>query len=366
MEPKYNDEANDDNKSFCERSFHEVEDGYIDDRGFYTTPNGSFWDDELTYFNHLGFDSHGGSYDKYGVYHPGPNYDEKTGLYADQKEYIIPNDNDNNKKAIEISILKLKEQEKKDEKTIQKFEQPVEESEDSDDEDKSDISNITFDENDIKEAYENVMEQQIELAEILNPQVYTGITERDFHLYIFKPQKQPEYVHVEEDEIPKCTCKMHNKIIDNTMGDKCLHILFVLNDILHLDTEKEDLLYSKEELEKAFEEAEKKYKNMVRETYGITKRQNFEFPNPKMYKYDCDETNNDEYLINEWRIKEKLYSRGIVVDEFIFPGIDCSLIQKTYNNYFFSKKEAKPTLKALAEPQFTGKQLMLDKIFKQK
>ena len=49
----------------------------------------------------------------------------------------------------------MREQEKKDEKTIKKYEQPVEESEDEDDEDKS---NITFDEEDIKEAYEDVMQ----------------------------------------------------------------------------------------------------------------------------------------------------------------------------------------------------------------
>ena len=48
----------------------------------------------------------------------------------------------------------MKEQGKKDERTIKKYEQPVEESEESDDEDKS---NITFDEEDFKEAYDNVM-----------------------------------------------------------------------------------------------------------------------------------------------------------------------------------------------------------------
>ena len=79
-------------KPFCERPYEEVEDGYVDDRGFYTTPNGSFWDDEHTYFNHLGFDRHGGTYDKYGVYQPGAGYDEATGLYNDQKEFITGNE----------------------------------------------------------------------------------------------------------------------------------------------------------------------------------------------------------------------------------------------------------------------------------
>lgn len=368
MQPKNNNEINDrdnnkDDKPFCDRPFQEVEDGYIDDRGFYTTPNGSFWDDDGTYFDHLGFDSHGGSYDKYGIYHPGPDYDEKSGLYFDQKEYIISNDKADIKKTIEKSILKLKEQEKDDEKIIKKYEQPVEESEDSDDEDKS---NITYDENDIKEAYESVLEQQIELGEILNPEIYTGIIERDFHLYIYKPKKQPEYVHIEADEKPKCTCKMHNKDIDLESGEKCFHILFIINDILQLNSENENLIYSKEELKHAFEQAEKKYGNIVRETYGITKRKNFEFPNPKIYKYEFDEKNNDEYQRNEWRIKERLYSRGIVADEIIFPGIDYSLIEQTYNNYFYSDKDAKPTGKAYIVPQFTGRQLVLDKIFKQK
>ena len=73
-------------KPFYNRPFEEVEDGFIDDRGFYTTPNGSFWDDDQNYFNHLGFDKYGGSYDKYGIYQPGVGYDEKTGLYNDQKD----------------------------------------------------------------------------------------------------------------------------------------------------------------------------------------------------------------------------------------------------------------------------------------
>lgn len=144
-------------KPFCDRPYEEVEDGYIDDRGFYTTPNGSFWDDEHTYFNHLGFDRHGGSYDKYGIYQPGAGYDEKTGLYNDQKEFITGNDKANVDKIIELSISKLKEQECNDEKTIRKYEKLEEESEDSDDEDKS---NLTYDEEEIKEAYNFVMENE--------------------------------------------------------------------------------------------------------------------------------------------------------------------------------------------------------------
>ncbi len=172
MEPNENKivTTEDIEKPFCDRPYEEVEDGYIDDRGFYTTPNGSFWDDDKTYFNHLGFDHHGGTYDKYGVYQPGPDYDEKTGLYKDQKElFILPkiiDENENeNENAQKYSISKLREQEKKDEKTMKKYENLVEESEEEDEDDKS---NITFDEEDIKEAYENVMEIENKMNHTMN------------------------------------------------------------------------------------------------------------------------------------------------------------------------------------------------------
>ena len=154
---KAQDEPENLETAFCDRPYEEVEDGFIDDRGFYTTPNGSFWDDEHTYFNHLGFDRHGGSYDKYGVYHPGAGYDEATGLYNDQKEFITGNEIKEAEKNVELSISKLKEQELKDEKTIRKYEKLEEESEDSDDEDNS---NVTYDEDEIKEAYDFVMENE--------------------------------------------------------------------------------------------------------------------------------------------------------------------------------------------------------------
>jgi len=156
-------EENDQNeKPFCDRPYEEVEDGYIDDRGFYTTPNGSFWDEDHTYFNHLGFDKHGGSYDKYGVYQPGPDYDEKTGLYKDQKDLITPQEIADTTKMLELTISKLKEQGKKDEKTIKEYGQPVEDSEESDDEE-----NNTYDENEIKEAYENVMQNEKESQKVM-------------------------------------------------------------------------------------------------------------------------------------------------------------------------------------------------------
>ena len=155
MEPKQNKELEEENKTFCDRPFEEVEDGFYDDRGFYTSPNGSFWDDDHIYFNHFGFDRHGGTYDKYGIYQPGPNYDEKTGLYEDQKELIDTEEKKDVKQILDFAITKLREQEKNDERTIKKYEQPIEESEESDDEDKS---NLTYDEEDFQEAYNNVME----------------------------------------------------------------------------------------------------------------------------------------------------------------------------------------------------------------
>ena len=155
MEPKENIGNEEDAKIFCERPYEEVEDGYYDDRGFYTTPNGSFWDDDQTYFNHLGFDRHGGSYDQYGVYQPGADYDDKTGLYNDQKEIITTPEKPDVNGVINMTISKLRDQEKKDEKTIKKYSQPIEESEESDEEDKS---NLTYDEEDFQEAYNYVME----------------------------------------------------------------------------------------------------------------------------------------------------------------------------------------------------------------
>ena len=161
---KQNEEPDFKENLFCDRSFEEVEDGYIDDRGFYTTPNGSFWDDDHNYFNHFGFDRFGGRYDQYGIYHPGNGYDENTGLYKEQKEFIT-GDLKEAEKNIGMSISKLKDQEKNDEITIKKYEKLEEESEDSDNEDKS---NITFDENDIKEAYDFVMENENNNMNIMN------------------------------------------------------------------------------------------------------------------------------------------------------------------------------------------------------
>ncbi len=103
-------------EEFIERSFEEVEDGGYDERGFYTTPNGSFWDENHTYFNHLGFDKHNGYYDKYGLYHPGYNYNYDLDCYDDEidKQFInIFNQiNTNNLNVLEEHYLNNKEYEK--------------------------------------------------------------------------------------------------------------------------------------------------------------------------------------------------------------------------------------------------------------
>ena len=165
---------------FCERSFEEVEDGYIDDRGFYTTPNGSFWDDDHNYFNHLGYDKYGGSYDKYGVYQPGNGYNENTGFYKEQEELInnVDMKEKDNEKIVKECIDKLKSQQGKDEHVVQRYDNLEEESEDDEDDDKS---NITVDEKDIKEAYDCIMENENHNENIYNNQ-YNNNTSQQYGL----------------------------------------------------------------------------------------------------------------------------------------------------------------------------------------
>ena len=161
MEPNSDKKQSQENieKPFFVRPYEEVENGFYDDRGFYTTPNGSFWDEELTYFNHYGFDQYGGSYDKYGIYHPGEGYDEKMGMYNNQKEFLnisnISNDDNNINNQFNSNLI---EQELKDENIIKKFEQPVEESEEDDDEDNDD-NTFNFDE--LKEVYDDIIKNEI-------------------------------------------------------------------------------------------------------------------------------------------------------------------------------------------------------------
>ena len=162
MEPMTNSQEAEVQKPFYDRPYEEVEDGYIDDRGFYTSPNGSFWDDDHNYFNHFGLDKHGGTYDKFGIYQPGPNYNPETGMYNDEEMNFDNNDKEKNfeeKKIEGKKIEELSSVQKKDEKTVKRFADLVEsENESDDDENEGNKSDLSFDINDLEEAYGYVMD----------------------------------------------------------------------------------------------------------------------------------------------------------------------------------------------------------------
>ena len=162
MEPIGNSQASEAQRPFYDRPYEEEEDGYIDDRGFYTSPNGSFWDDDHNYFNHFGLDKHGGTYDKFGIYQPGPNYNPETGMYNDEEMNFDNNDKEKNfdeKKIEGMKIDELSSIQKKDEKTVKRFADLVEsENESDDDENEGNKSDLSFDINDLEEAYGYVMD----------------------------------------------------------------------------------------------------------------------------------------------------------------------------------------------------------------
>ena len=111
-------------------------------------------------------------------------------------------------------------------------------------------------------------EKKIVLAEILNPEVYTGVIERDFHLYSSSSsyRKNPKYVHIESESEPKCTCQMYDSKYGLEIRDRCAHILFVLKEVLNLNIGKEKLIYSAEELNRAFDQAEKEVQDLHQRT----------------------------------------------------------------------------------------------------
>ena len=163
MEPIENSQASEAQRPFYDRPYEEDEDGYIDERGFYTSPNGSFWDDDHNYFNHFGLDKHGGTYDKYGIYQPGPNFNPETGMYNDEDEQMKydKNDKDNNfeEKIEKQKIEKMGLVQGKDEKTVKRFAELVEsDNESDDDENEGNKSNLSFDIKDFEEAYEFAMD----------------------------------------------------------------------------------------------------------------------------------------------------------------------------------------------------------------
>ena len=151
-------------KPFYDRPYEEEEDGYIDDRGFYTSPNGSFWDDDHNYFNHFGFDKHGGSYDKFGIYQPGPNYNVETGTYQDEEIKLnldLDNDDKYEPRKMELKKIEdLKFEEKEDKKTVQKFAELIESDNESDVDEDENNNNVSYDMNDFEEAYNYVIDNE--------------------------------------------------------------------------------------------------------------------------------------------------------------------------------------------------------------
>ena len=85
MESKPEDQKKTTKKTFVERIFHDDLEGEYDDEGFFTTPNGSFWDPDGVYFNREGYDKHGGYYDDAtDEYIPGKGWDEQNNCYKDE------------------------------------------------------------------------------------------------------------------------------------------------------------------------------------------------------------------------------------------------------------------------------------------
>lgn len=69
---------------YQEREFTTVEGGIYNEEGFYITPNGSFWDPDLVYFNREGYDRHEGFYDENYEYNPGRGWIPHLCLYEDE------------------------------------------------------------------------------------------------------------------------------------------------------------------------------------------------------------------------------------------------------------------------------------------
>lgn len=85
-----------------------LNEGVLDELGFFKTPNGSFWDPDDEYFNRHGFDIHAGCYSNDLEYIPGPEWLPELGCYPEDKEkYLnmkyeeIDDDMDNNEDFIE-------------------------------------------------------------------------------------------------------------------------------------------------------------------------------------------------------------------------------------------------------------------------
>ena len=104
-------------KTFVERIFHDDLEGEYDDEGFFTTPNGSFWDPDGVYFNREGYDKHGGYYDDNDEYVPGKGWDEENNCYKDElneDEFASDHDPDEeeNDGFGEVDLDKIQDEEK--------------------------------------------------------------------------------------------------------------------------------------------------------------------------------------------------------------------------------------------------------------
>ena len=83
--------------------------GKFDDDGFFTTPNGSFWDMDGEYFNRYGYDIHGGKYIDKLDYIPGPTWIEELGCYPEDKDKYLKeedlNEDDEDMKDIDMDNI---------------------------------------------------------------------------------------------------------------------------------------------------------------------------------------------------------------------------------------------------------------------
>jgi hypothetical protein len=141
---KESDEVCTNSNEFFERPFEEVPNGFYDDRNFYVTPNGSFWDETGKYFNRDGFDKHHGRYDKYGVYIPGPNFNQEYYCYEDE----IDKNNENILQAV------LNDEERTLVPYINNAHEDIMELEKGEDEDDEEFKRMDLDQKMLEEAYE--------------------------------------------------------------------------------------------------------------------------------------------------------------------------------------------------------------------
>ena len=79
--------------------------GKFDNDGFFRTPNGSFWDMDGEYFNHYGYDIHGGKYLDGLDYIPGPSWIEELGCYPEDEEKYKKEDIDEDINEKDLDIL---------------------------------------------------------------------------------------------------------------------------------------------------------------------------------------------------------------------------------------------------------------------